>query len=130
MGLNSSQEKGNAAGLWGGRDRSHPGAMLKTWVRSVAWSASPPSGLAGWFEQLPERLALMGRLARLARRNPTMLNDQPTVYCGSDVSKDHLDLVVPGRRPVRLPNTPAGSRAAGASLACARASGARSHRRV
>lgn len=40
-----------------------------------------------------------------------MLTNDSIVYCGNDVSKDHLDLVVPGRRPVRCPNTPAGCRA-------------------
>ena len=40
-----------------------------------------------------------------------MLTNEAIVYCGNDVSKDHLDLVVPGHRPVRCPNTSAGCRA-------------------
>jgi len=40
-----------------------------------------------------------------------MLITESTVYCGNDVSKDHHDLVVPGQKPVRLVNTPAGCRA-------------------
>jgi transposase len=39
-----------------------------------------------------------------------MLIEQP-IYCGNDVAKDHLDLVVPGHKPIRCPNTTAGCRA-------------------